>query len=111
MLVNLAIMEKCVIRNVQHIVLASCATNLRRQQSALLAVRMATMEQAVRSNVHTVVWITSVRALRANVQVVCQENSEAYVVRVSICLNEFVCVQNESRIKTAAATVSCRQML
>ena len=84
MLVNLAPMEKCVTRNVQHIVLESCVTNLRRQQSAPLAVILVTMEQAVSSSVHTIVWTTSVSALRANVQVVCQGNRGTCVIRVSV---------------------------
>ena len=84
----LASSETLVTGNAKDIVLESCAINFLMQQSALLAVRLATTEQAVSSSVHAIVLMTSVISLGANVQVVCQEPREACVMRVSICLNE-----------------------
>ena len=88
LVVWLASSETLVTGNAKDVVLESCAINFLMQQSALLAVRLATTEQAVSSSVHTIVLMTSVISLGENVQVVYQEPREACVMRVSICLNE-----------------------
>ena len=84
--VQLVSMERCVTTNVQDIVLESYASSLLMMKSVPLVVKLVTMVQTVSSNVHKTVWITSVNAMEANVQHVCQEDREVCVMLVSICI-------------------------
>ena len=84
--VQLVSTERCVTRNAQDIVLASCVSNLLMLQFALLVVTLVTMVQTVSSNVQKTVWITSANVMEANVQRVCQEDREVCVMLVSICI-------------------------